>query len=122
MFHPPFKVMLIGFSAFKFACGCFVTALPKLVRQDESPTDEEDAQDAVGFDFELEYLIRFSHMFERAFVPNVPRIPHPREERGKCLLTPSGELFKPRFRRRNSVRSHVELDAQDRTVIDQPAG
>ena len=78
------------------------------MRQNESPTDEEEAQDTVGFDFELEDLIRFGQMFERAFVPNVPRIPPPREERGKFLLTPSGELFKPRFRRRHSVRSHVE--------------
>ncbi len=81
------------------------------MRQDESPTDEEEAEDAVGFDFELKYLIRFGQMFELAFVPNFPRIPHPCEERGKFLLTPSGELFKPRFRRRHSIRSHVELDA-----------
>lgn len=67
--------MLIGFSAFKFACGCCVTALPKLVRQDESPTDEEEAEDTVGFDFELEDLIRFSQMFERAFVPIFPLSP-----------------------------------------------
>jgi hypothetical protein len=45
------------------------------MREDESPTDKEEAEDAVSFDFELKYLIRFSHMFERAFVPNVPRIP-----------------------------------------------
>ena len=92
------------------------------MRQDESSTDEEEAQDTVGFDFELKYLICFGQMFELAFVPNFPRIPHPREERGKFLLTSSGELFKPRFRRCTPIRSQVELDSQDRTVIDQPAG
>ena len=88
---------------------------------DESPTDEEEAQDTVGVDFELEDLIRFGHMLERAFVPNFPRIPHPHEQRGKFLLTPLGALFKPRFRRGHSIRTNVELDTQDRTVIDQPA-
>ena len=92
------------------------------MRQNESPTDEEEAQDAISVDFKLENLIRFGQMFELAFVPNFPRISHPNEERSKFLLTPSGQLFKPRFRRRHSIRSHVELDAQDRTVIDQPAG
>jgi hypothetical protein len=92
------------------------------MRQDESPTDEEEAQDTVGFDFKLEYLISLGQMFELAFVPNFPRISHPHEERCKFLLTPLGELFKPHFRRRTSIRSHVELDAQDRTVIDQSTG
>ena len=101
--------MLIGFSAFNFACGCCVTALSKLMREDESPTDEEEAEDAISFDFELEDLIRFSHMFELAFVPNFPRIPPPHEERGKFLLTPSGELFKPRFRRRRTAPSWTNL-------------
>ena len=122
MLHPPFKVMLMGFSAFNFAWGCFVTTLPKPMRHDESPTDEEEAEDPVGVDVELEELIRFGHMVERAVVPNVPCIPYRRDERGKFLLTPSGQLFKPRFRRRTSIRSRGELDAQGRPLIAQPAG
>ncbi len=63
-------------------------------------------------------IICFGQMFKLAFVPNFPRIPHPREERGKFLLTSSGELFKPRFRRCTPIRSQVELDSQDRTVTN----
>ena len=60
------------------------------MRQNESPIDEEEAQDTVGVDFKLENLIRFGQMFELAFVLNFPRISHPHEERCKFLLIPSG--------------------------------
>jgi hypothetical protein len=70
------------------------------MRQDQSPTDEEEAQDSIGLDFKLKDLFRFSQMFELAFIPNLPRIPHARKQRGKLLLTSKGKLVEPYFCRR----------------------
>ena len=67
--------MFVGFGAFNFPFGCLVATLSEAMRQDESSTDEEKAQDSIGFDRELEDLIRFGQMFELAFVPYLSCIP-----------------------------------------------
>lgn len=109
------------------------------MRQDQSPTDEEKAQDSIGLDLELKDLVRFGHMFELAFIPNLPRVSHARKQRSKLLLTTKMKLFEPCFCRRSPdlvclvylvrlvylviwiVSFFVELDSEPRAVIDQAA-
>ena len=63
--------------------------------QDQSPTDEEKAQDSIGLDLELKDLVRFGQMFELAFILNLPRISPARKQRSKLLLISKRKLFKP---------------------------
>ena len=107
------------------------------MRQDQSPTDEEKAQDSIGLDLELKDLVRFGQMFELAFIPNLPRVSHARKQRSTLLLTTKRKLFEPCVCRRSPdlvclvrlvylviwiVSFFVELDSEPRAVIDQAAG
>ena len=87
--------------------------------QDQSPTDEEKAQDSIGLDLELKDLVRFGQMFELAFIPDLPRVSHARKQRGKLLLTTNRKLFELCLCRHSPTRSDVELDSENRAVIDQ---
>jgi hypothetical protein len=75
MLHSPFKIFLAGFGSVDFSFRSFVAGLPESMRQDQSPTDEEKAQDSIGLDLELKDLVRFGQMFELAFIPNFPVSP-----------------------------------------------
>jgi hypothetical protein len=76
MFHSPFKIFLAGFGSVDFSFGSLVAGLPESMRQDQSPTDKEKAQDSIGLDLELKDLVRFGQMFELAFIPNLPGVSH----------------------------------------------
>jgi len=62
MLHSPFKIFLAGFGSVDFSLGSVVTGFLESMRQDQSPTDEEKAQDSIGLDFELKDLVRFGHL------------------------------------------------------------
>jgi hypothetical protein len=119
MLHSPFKIFLAGFGSVDFSFRRFVAGLPESMRQDQSSTDEEKAQDSIGLDLELKDLVRFGQMFELAFIPNLPRISHAGKQSRKLLLTTKRKLFEPCFCRRRPARSDVELDSEHRAVIDQ---
>jgi hypothetical protein len=119
MLHSPFKIFLASFGSVDFSFGGFVAGLPESMRQDQSPTDEEKAQDSIGLDLELKELVRFGQMFELAFIPNLPRVSHARKQRSKRLLTSKRRLFEPYFCRRSPARSDIELNSEHRTVTNQ---
>jgi hypothetical protein len=121
IFHSPIEVTLIGFGSLNFSLGRLIATLPETMRQDEAPTNKEKAQDAIGFDFELENLFRFSQMLKLAFIPNFPRVTHTDKQGGKLLLAAERELFEPYFGWHRSIRGDVKLDSEHRAVIDQPA-
>src|SRR5437016_10610972 len=62
MLHSPFKIFLADFGSVDFSFGSFVAGLPESMRQDQSPTDEEKAQDSIGLDLELKDLVRVGQM------------------------------------------------------------
>ena len=119
MLHSPFKIFLAGFGSVDFSLGSVVAGFLESMRQDQSPTDEEKAQDSIGLDLELKDLVRFGQMFELVFIPNLPRVSHARKQRSKLLLTTKRKLFEPCVCRRSPARSDVELDSEHRAVIDQ---
>jgi hypothetical protein len=90
MLHSPFKIFLASFGSVDFSFGSFVAGLPESMRQDQSPTDEEKAQDSIGLDLELKDLVRFGQMFELAFIPNLPLISHARKRAAHFCRPPRG--------------------------------
>ena len=93
MFPPLFELLLVHFSSFDFTFGRFVTSLPESVRQDESSSDKEEAQDAIGLDFELEDLIRLDQMLELALIPDLAGVAHASKQRSEFLLNSQRKLF-----------------------------
>ena len=76
MLHSPFKIFLAGFGSGDFSFGSFVAGLPESMRDDQSSTNEKEAQDSIGLDLELKDLVRFGQMFELAFILNLPPVSH----------------------------------------------
>jgi len=109
MFPPLFELLLVRFSSLDFTFGRFVTSFPESVRQDESPSDKEEAQDAIGLDFELEDLIRLGQMLELALIPDLAGVAHASKQRGKLLLNSPRKLFEPFFSWYGSARGDIEL-------------
>jgi len=119
MLHAPFKIFLAGFGSVDFSFGRLLAGLPESMREDQSPTDEEKAQDSIGLNLGLKDLVRFSQMFELTFIPNLPRVSPTRKQGSKLLLPSKRKLFEPYFCRRSPARSDVEFDSEPRAVIDQ---
>lgn len=121
MFSPLFELLLVHFCSVDFTFGRFVTRFSESVRQDKSSSDKEEAQDAIGIDFELEDLVRLGQMLELTLVPDLAGVSHACKQRGLFLLNSRRKLFEPFFSGCGSVRGDVELYAESRTVIDQSA-
>lgn len=92
------------------------------MRQYQPLADEEETQDAICLNLELENLIRSGQMLELVFIPDLPGISHPNEQRGEFLLACKRHLFQPFLGGCRPTVSNVELNAEHGTAVDEPSG
>src|SRR5574337_913759 len=113
----PFKVFLVRFGSVNLSFRCSITGLFESMRQNQSPANEKEAQDAISFDFEFEELIGLREMLKLALVPDLPCVPHARKQSRELLLGRKRKLFEPVFGRNDAIWSNVKLDSEDRAII-----